>query len=198
MESVQVETRDLGRIVGQGYGLSVSSGYVTQSNAYHRTTTLNASGGIQGFGSTFYAFPETGFGIVVLSNLGAAQFGDSIDVAVKSFAGLPPATPLPRHTYAEPAKFPRYAGTYADPTGNFGTIVVTDDGGALSVNIPGAQALGLAYWPQMSPVLADSFLLPFYGFPNVVHFRADGPGGYRYLLIDDAIAAERVTPDAGP
>lgn len=200
MESVQAETRDLGHIANQGYGLSVSSGYVTQANAYHRTTTLSANGGFftPGFSSIFYAFPETGFGIVVLSNMPPAQFVDSIDVAVKSFAGLPPASPLPRRTYAVPSKFSRYAGTYTEDTGNFGTIIVSDQGGALSVNIPAAPPIANAYWPQLSPVLDDSFLLPLFGFPNVVQFRDDGPSGYRYLVVDDEVVLERVTPDGGP
>jgi CubicO group peptidase (beta-lactamase class C family) len=198
MEAAQAETRDLGHIAAEGYGLTVSTGYVTQANAYHRTKTLGSTGQIEGFSSLFYAFPETGFGVVVLSNLGGAQFADSVDVAVQTFAELPAPSPLPRRTFAVGAKFARYAGTYVDPTGTFGTIVVSDDGGSLSVSFPDADALGLAYWPQLSTVLDDSFLVTFFGYPNLLHFREDARGGYRYLLIDDAIAATRVSPDGGP
>jgi CubicO group peptidase (beta-lactamase class C family) len=197
MESVQVETRDLGHMAAEGYGLTVSTGYVTQSNAYYPTTTLSSNGLIEGYASLFYAFPETGFGVVVMSNESSATFGDSVDLAVTSFAGLPRVAPLPKDTFSVPGKFSRYAGTYVDPSGTFGRIVVSDEEGALTVGFPDADALGLSYWPQLSPVLDDSFLVTFYGYPYVLEFRGDARGGYSYALIDDAITATRESPDAG-
>ncbi|HEY2515241.1 MAG TPA: serine hydrolase [Polyangiaceae bacterium] len=198
MESPQVQTRDLGHVSSEGYGLTVSKGYLTQSNAYYATKTVSSQGQIEGYGSLFYGFPDTGFGVVILSNFSATQFGDSIDLAVQRFAGLPPPSALPANNDSVPGKFARYAGTYEDPTGSFGTIVISDTGGALTVDFPDASTLGLEFWPQLSPTLDDGFLVTFFGYPNVLQFMTDSSGRYTYLLIDDTIAATRIAADAGP
>ena len=198
MESPQVHTRDLGRVSAEGYGLTVSKGYLTQSNAYYAAKTISAAGQIEGYGSLFYGFPDTGFGVVVLTNLSTAQFGHSLDLAVRSFAGLPAPSSLPASNDSVASKFARYAGTYNDPTGSFGTIVISETNGALTVDFPEANTLGLQYWPQLSPTLDDGFLVTFFGYPNVLQFMADASGHYNYILIDDSLAATRVAPGAGP
>ncbi len=195
MESAQAETRDLGRISAEGYGLTVAKGYLTQSNVYYPTKTVSSVGQIDGYLSSFYALPETGFGIVILANFGSASFVNSTDVAVRGFAKLPPAAPLPAGTFAVPAKLARYVGTYEDPTGYLGRIVVSDNAGALTVDFPDAPSLGYTFWPQLSPVLDDSFLVTFGGDPNVLELLPDERGEFKYLLIDDAIPAVRLPPE---
>jgi CubicO group peptidase (beta-lactamase class C family) len=198
MESAQTPTRDLGEVAAEGFGLTVSQGYVAQSNAYYPSKTLSSVSAevALGYSSLFYAFPETGFGVVVLSNF-SADFYDSIDLAVKSFAGLPPASPLPASTFSEPSRFADYAGTYADPSGYLGTTVVSDDGGAMTVSFAEAGDFGFAFWPQLSPVLDDSFLVIIDGYPNTLQFYRDANGATAYLLIDDLVPMMRVQADGG-
>jgi CubicO group peptidase (beta-lactamase class C family) len=197
MESSQIDNRDVGKNNGSGYGVTVSRGYITQDNLYYPTKTISAVSMMGGYSATMYVLPDTGFGFVALSNFQGATFLRSLDVAVRAFGGVPDASPIPCDDFAAPEKLASYAGTYNDPTGQVGRIVITAQDGALTADFPDADAYGIQFWPQMSPTLRDGFLLPIYGYPNTVTFMPDGKGGYPYLLLDDLVPAARVAPDGG-
>jgi CubicO group peptidase (beta-lactamase class C family) len=192
MQSAQVSTRDFGKITAEGYGLTVQTGYVSPANVYYPTTTVSSVGTISGFTSEVYFFPETGFGFVALASTDGAVFKRSLDIAVQHFAGLPAPTPLPASTNAVPGDFARYAGTYSDATGNLGTIVVSEKGGALTIDFPDAATLGLTFYPELSPVFNGSFLFVLDGGFTLLSFIPDAAGRYDHLVVADLLAATRV------
>jgi CubicO group peptidase (beta-lactamase class C family) len=200
MQSAQVGTHDFGQITAEGYGLTVQTGYVSPTNVYYPTKTVSsvsAAYAIPGFTSEVYFFPETGFGFIALANTDAAVFTSSLDVAVQSFAGLPSPTPLPASTNAVPGDFASYTGTYQDGTGLLGTIVVSEQGGALAIDFPDAATLGFAFYPELSPVFNGSFLFVLDGGFTPLSFIPDAAGRYDHVVIADLFPATRVKPDGG-
>lgn len=155
-----LEATALGLGDDYGLGVGVSAGFFMDRRAepetYYATEVLGHGGDIPGFASTFLVLPETGFGMVVLSNRDAERPTESMRFALESFADLPaPSAPPSREP--DPARFGGYAGTYRD---NAGTPVdVSYDGASLRASVPALDAIGLPYEPALEPSSLDNFAL---------------------------------------
>ncbi len=152
-----------------------------------------------GYSGMFYFLPETGFGIVMLANTDGAAYSTSPALAMTSFGGLPAAQPLPPGSAVDPSVFPLYAGTYLDPSGYLGEMIVTDDAGTLTIDLPELDAAGVPYEPVLEPNSNKSFVLTTSGSLGVARliFVPDATGRYAWIDIDDGLLASRVEPDGG-
>lgn len=198
METGHVDTFEYGDTLWYGYGLGVSSG-LSLPSGYYRTELISHSGALPGFATEFYLLPETGFGFVAFANTDGAYFGTSLELALQSFGDLPAASPVPPSTILEPSELPEYAGTYVDPSGNVGEIVVTASNGALTVDLPDIDGL-LPYVPTLTPASNNNFILTIEGADAQeieLTFTPAPDGTYQWILIDDGLVAARVAPDAG-
>lgn len=167
-----------------GLGLGVSAGFymdrATEPDTYYAAPYLGHGGDIPGFASTFAVFPETGFGIVVLSNRDAARPVQAMRLALETFGELPVPSEPPPESEPDPARLAGYVGTYLDAGGN--PLQVALDGGALRVAGALLEATGIPFEPLLEPASLDNFALwvTFQGqrLPLEVTFIEDPAGGY--------------------
>jgi CubicO group peptidase (beta-lactamase class C family) len=177
-----LEATALGLGDDYGLGVGISSGFFMDRRAepdtYYATRVLGHGGDIPGFASTFLVLPETGFGMVVLSNRDAIRPTESMRFALESFAELPAPSAPPPASKPDPARFASYAGAYRDTGG--ASIEVLYDGASLRASVPALDALGLPYEPELEPSSLDNFSL-WISFgeervPLEVTFITDGSG----------------------
>jgi CubicO group peptidase (beta-lactamase class C family) len=156
-----LEATALGLGDDYGLGVGVSAGFFMDHRAepdtYYATPVLGHGGDIPGFASTFLVLPETGFGMVVLSNRDAERPTASMRFALESFAELPAPSAAPPGSKPDPSRFASYAGTYRDIEGD--PVEVTYDGTSLSVSVPALDRLGLPYEPVLEPSSLDNFAI---------------------------------------
>lgn len=184
-----------------GLGIGVSNGFymdrATERRTYYATPYLGHGGDIPGFASTFAVFPETGFGIVVLSNRDAARPVTAMRLALETFAELPAPSAPPPESEPDPARYGGYAGTYLDAGGNPLQVVLEE--GALTVSGALLDATGFPFEPELEPTSLDNFALwvEFQGqrLPLEVTFIEDPSGGY-WFRSRFAVARQQAAPAA--
>ena len=167
-----------------GLGIGVSDGFYldrgTERQTYYAAPYLGHGGDIPGFASTFAVFPETGFGIVVLSNRDAARPVRAMRLALESFGELPAPSAPPPESEPDPAKYAGYAGTYLDAAG--AALDVSFEDGTLRATGGLLDATGFTFEPELEPTSLDNFALwvAFQGqrLPVEATFIEDPAGGY--------------------
>jgi hypothetical protein len=221
MQSRIVDTYMYGKVDAYGYGILVGSGYPFESGGatwFYDSPYLNHRGGIAGFSSMFYFFPETGFGFVSFGSTDGAYPDGSLANALASFSGLSTTQTLPPSVRPGAKTFPTYAGTFVDGSGLFGPILVSDDNGTFSVSLPALDALGITYDPTLTESAEYGFLttitavppsaasatvglLLFPGAPLGFDFIPSKGNRFDWLVIQlglPAFPARRVAPDEAP
>jgi CubicO group peptidase (beta-lactamase class C family) len=204
MQAPQANTHTYGNESWYGYGLSVVGG-LTGQEGFYAGKIVEHAGGIPGYSSVFFMVPETGFGIVMLTSADGVRPQDSIELAFKSFGGLPLHPNPPANTQPQPGEYAKYVGTYRDPSGIFGDIVVTDVSGVPTIALPALDAANITYQNQPFPSYANEFFtiinapdtspIAELGLSGLVlTFVADERGRYQWLLLQNALIAPRVGP----
>jgi CubicO group peptidase (beta-lactamase class C family) len=187
-----------------GFGIGKADGFFMDQRAepdtYYAMPYLGHGGDIPGFASTFFVFPSTGFGIVVLSNRDAARPVESLRLALESFGELPaPSTP-PAGRDVDPSRFASYAGSYVDTQGT--AIEVRLDAGALHVSSPQLDEVGFPYDPLLEPTSLDNFALwvsiGAERFPLEVTFIRDPARDTTWFRSRLAVARRMTAPAAVP
>jgi len=135
----------------------------------------------------------------MLANTDGAAFTASPALAIRSFGDLPAAAPLPPGSAVDPSVFPLYAGTYLDPSGYLGEMIVTDAAGTLTIDLPQLDAAGVSYEAALEPNSNKNFVLTTSGSLGVARliFVPDSTGRYAWIDIDDGLLARRVELDGG-
>jgi CubicO group peptidase (beta-lactamase class C family) len=207
MQSPIEQTYTYGANDSYGYGLVVKGGQRVIPDGFYHSKEVFHDGGIPGFATEFYFFPETGFGFVAFANADNAYFYTSLLTALESFSGLTASPTTPPNLDFDAGTFPGYAGTYEDESGIFGKIVVTDEGGAFDVDLPSLDAAGITYEASMSddceygfyvtvdnvPASQQSTLLGALAGGGLSLSFIPGPSGtFDWVDVDGALAARRI------
>ncbi|HEY2516514.1 MAG TPA: serine hydrolase domain-containing protein, partial [Polyangiaceae bacterium] len=120
MQSPIEQTYSYGKNDSYGYGLVVKGGQRVIPQGFYHSKEVFHDGGIPGFATEFYFFPETGFGFIAFANADNAYFYTSLLTALESFSGLTASSTTPPNLDFDAGTFPGYAGTYEDQSGILG------------------------------------------------------------------------------
>ncbi len=192
MMKPQVNTEEFLDRMGYGYGLIVQQGVFLGS--FYDILIVQHGGAIPGFAADMYWVPACDLGFVTLANTDGAYFIDTLVTALTTLCTLPsPSTP-PDLT-VDPSSFGALVGTYEDPY-NVGTVVVTQDGDDLKVEMPLLDTMQIPYEPVLEPTLPNNFLLGVQGITLPVTFLRDAQGDGEYFRTRSFVAA-RGSGDAG-
>lgn len=179
MTSAQVSTKEVGDIVGYGFGLQVQEGMGGAPTFPYRTIKLVEHGGdVAGFAADIACIPSLDFCMVALANSSSAHLQDSVLVALQTLVDLPATSAVP-DVAPKPERYPLYAGSYDDAFG-VGTVTIATDGSKLTISIPSFDANGTPYQPELKPLNVDNFILTVGGEQRPLTFIADETGVYRY------------------
>lgn len=191
MTARHVDMRSIPGLEHYGYGIMVMDGMFLE-DGFHDLDWISHGGAIPGFSAEIHAIPEQGFAFVTLASGDGAYLRDALAEAVASFVDLPAPTQGPDLTPPDPAD---YVGVYEDPF-NVGTMIFTvDDEGALTVEMPRLDQLGIPYEPTLQPMYGDVFLLGVQGFHIDLTFVPDDEGQPRWARTRSFVA-EREGPKA--
>ena len=106
-----------------------------------------------------------------------------------------PSPSTPPDLTVDPSSFGALVGTYEDPY-NVGTVIVTQEGNDLKVEMPLLDTMQIPYEPVLEPTLPNSFLLGVQGTTIPVTFLRDDQGDGEYFRTRAFVAA-RAKGDAG-
>ena len=151
--------------------------------------------------SHFYALPEYGFAVSILSNGYNDDFSNTAVLAMQLINTLPAPVPVTSFL-GEPSDIEGYAGSYLDTNG-VGRMELTYDGADLLVSMPDLEEAGHTVGTTLDALYNDYFLLKIDGIDYSLEF-ADGSDGaahqYGYnrsfcvTRTADAEAMERAVP----
>lgn len=192
MLTAQVNTHELGDLVGYGYGVVVNQGLFL--GPFYRTKVLAHEGALPGYHASIVCAPELVLCLVTLANGDAGSFPSSLVTALTTLAHLP-APSEPPELAPDSARFPAYAGDYVDPYG-IGTVRVTASADGVFVSVPSLDEAGTPYGPELTPTTLDGFLMQVAGEPRSVTFVTDERGVYRYLRSEGVVAVRPPEADA--
>jgi CubicO group peptidase (beta-lactamase class C family) len=190
MTSPERDTQELLDLIHYGFGLQTSSGFFL-GDGFHAVKIIAHSGGIPGFAANLVLLPGTGFGLVTLASGDGAYFQDTLVKAL----GLPtlPAPVEPPDITPDPATFQEEVGVYEDPN-LVGTVTVSLSAGNLRVDMPAADALGIAYHPVLVPVSPRNFLFWIEGTQFPLTFIHGAPGEPTWLRTRPFVAERAALP----
>jgi CubicO group peptidase (beta-lactamase class C family) len=195
MVTGKIDTYVFGDTTSYAYGVETRTG-IELTSGYYPTRIITHEGAIAGYLAHFILAPETGFGMVILSNADGADFWNSIDLGFKSFSGLAPVAP-PSSLGPDPTPPPGFAGTYVDTTGQLGTMIISDTKGALTISMPELDAAGVPYTATLQPSMEYDYLLTIEGEQLPLTFAPGRNDRHTWLLIGEAFLAERSAADGG-
>lgn len=163
---------------GYGYGLFVLDGF-TLGDGWIDAPIWAHGGNTLTYTSTTYLLPEQDLAISVLSNGYGDNMGATVVALLEGSHLLPAPSSPPSGDWLTEGDHADYVGTYQDL--GFGDFVVTDEDGALHVEFPYLESLGLVASADLDFVLRDSysFTTPDLGTQELT-FIPDDSGAFRW------------------
>lgn len=192
MMTPQVNTKSFLDRTSYGYGLLIQQGVFL--NEFYEIEVVQHGGAIPGFAADMYYVPACDLGFITLANTDGAYFISSLVTTLKTLCSLP-APSTPPDLNMDPTTFDAFLGTYDDPY-NVGTILVTQEGNQLKVEMPLLDSLQIPYETTLAPLLPDNFALTVQGVDVPVTFLRDEQGAVEYLRARSFVAV-RVEMDGG-
>ena len=178
MQSPQIDVQLYLDLLSYGYGLMTYEGFWLGNNWYD-VPMVTHDGAMPGFSSELTYLPEQGFGLVILSNTDGAYYSSSLSLALATLVELPDPVSGPDAT-VDPDTFTDFVGTYADPY-NVGDILITEQGGALHIEMPLLDQYSLSYDDTLIATSPDNFYFTVAGNPSSVTFIRDQNGDAQFF-----------------
>lgn len=192
MMKPQVVTKEFLDRMAYGYGLLIQQGAFL--DPFYDIEIIQHGGAIPGFAADLYYVPVCDLGFITLANSDGAYFRSSLVTAIKTLCTLP-APSTPPDLTVDPSTFEAFVGTYEDPY-NVGTILITQEGNQLKVEMPLLDSLQIPYAGTLTPSLPDNFVLTVQGMDVPVTFLRDDQAKVEYLRTRSFVG-ERVEMDGG-
>lgn len=146
--------------------------------------------------SLFVVLPDAELGVSILSNGVGDNFAatlESLVVALRPELDAPSPLPEPE---VDVDALPALAGTYVDPA-NVGDIIVSVEGGVLTVSIPLLDRYDIPYEPTLTPRSTRVWLVTVDGDVLDLAF-IDGPDGVTYLRNRAFVATREAAKSDAP
>ena len=135
----------------------------------------------QSFTAELFMLPEQGFAVAICASGAGGTLWHSLDVAVTTLADLPEPTTPPQYTF-DPTKLDDHVGTYSEPWGLVGDMVITRNGDTLEIELPWMTDNGYEVTPHLLTVSSDLFVLQMDGGNyDLTFFGPDGGGPSEYV-----------------
>ncbi|MEC7985838.1 MAG: serine hydrolase domain-containing protein [Myxococcota bacterium] len=160
------------------YGLMQYAGFNSEAG-WHDMPFVYHKGSINGYGSEMYLFPEHNAGFVVLIGTSGGSLPNANFAAI-DYLGIPEAVSVPENLYPESDLTP-YEGIYFD-NWNVQDIFISAGEGALSVEMPHLDSMGVPYDEEWLPYTKDNFMGNIDGYDLVIRIAPDESGIMQYVI----------------